>query len=231
MKSNVLYRPKVLIAEPDVMLREQLVLHFANSGFECNTASNGEQALQLAKIIIPNLLLMEVTLPKMDGIEVCKELKLIHELEKMLVVFYTERSEDYSQIAAFNAGADDYVIKPMKSNLLLLRINTLMKRSMQTPEMVSFHLNDKSFIIDRERYCVMKDGVEIVLPRKEFELLSLLFSKPQKVFTRTDISDKIWGYKMSHKNRTIDVHIRKLREKLGDRHIKTVKGIGYSFEL
>lgn len=164
----------------------------------------------------------------MDGVETCQELRQLPTLQKSLIAFYTARNEDYSQIAGFSAGADDYMIKPVKPNVLLLRIKALLKRN--KPRQLSTVIQSGNIRIDRERYIVFKGNEEIILPRKEFELLALLLTAPRKVFTRQDIYREIWGAEFGDKNRTIDVHVRKLREKIGDQFIKTIKGVGYSFE-
>ncbi|MBL7888520.1 MAG: response regulator transcription factor [Bacteroidia bacterium] len=199
-------------------------------GFVVFATSNSKEALNLAKEHTPHLILLELVMPELDGIDICLELRKNVLLANSLIVFCSNRSEDYSQIAAFNAGADDYIIKPVKTRVLITRLKALLKR-LATVHEPSVMVHEKGLVIDRERYLIFKDGEEIVLPRKEFELLALMFANPRKVFTRKEISEQIWGYEIFAKNRTIDVHIRKLREKLGDQYIKTIKGIGYSLEL
>ena len=226
MKANKNHKILWVDANPDLLIKEM----FIQNHIDLKMAASGSEAIVLAKTFSPNLILLEVVLPELDGIETCIELRTIKSLSKTLIVFYTERNEDYSQVAAFKAGADDYIVKPTNKKVLLSRINALLRR-LDNP-ITNLTGEDNSTIrIDRERYVIVKNGVEIVLPRKEFELLSLLFSSPRKVFTRQEISSFIWGQEMVAKNRTIDVHIRKLREKLGDGFIKTVKGIGYRVEL
>jgi two-component system alkaline phosphatase synthesis response regulator PhoP len=199
------------------------------AGFECSLMNDADLALKEIAVIKPHLVLMDLVMPVFDGIDICIELRKISDLNNLLIVFYSERAEDYSQIAAFNAGADDYIIRPVKSRVLVTRLKAILKRYATSG---SDPLSPKpGLLIDRERYLITMDGEEIILPRKEFELLALLFSSPRKVFTRKEISQLIWGYEFFSRNRTIDVHIRKLREKLGEKYIKTIKGIGYSLEL
>jgi two-component system, OmpR family, alkaline phosphatase synthesis response regulator PhoP len=219
---------KILIIDTEAEVLSSVVTILKAEGFSVMTCSNSREAIQLAITNAPELVLVDLLMPEMDGIDICIELRKKPELKNSLIVFHTERNEDYSQIAAFNAGADDYIIKPIKARVLISRLNALLKRH-------SAH-NKKAKIetglqVDRERYVIFKDGEEIILPRKEFELLALLIASPKKVFTRKEISSMVWGYEVFTKNRTIDVHIRKLREKLGENYIKTVKGIGYSIEL
>lgn len=219
---------KVLVVDDDLHIVQDIKQLLLIEGYKVEAALNGRQAVEITQNFKPDLVLMDVAMPVMDGIEACIEMRAINSIRNMLIVFYTDRNEDYSQIAGFNAGADDYIIKPVKPKVLLTRIRAMLKRLNGTPNKLK--VNDKSIIkIDRERYVVIKNGEEISFPRKEFELLSLLYSTPRKVFTRNEISNLIWGYEIVSENRTIDVHIRKLREKLGNSYIKTVKGIGYSF--
>jgi two-component system alkaline phosphatase synthesis response regulator PhoP len=199
------------------------------AGFECSLMNDADLALKQIPVIKPHLVLMDLIMPVYDGIDICIELRKMSDLNNLLIVFYSERAEDYSQIAAFNAGADDYIIRPVKARVLVTRLKAILKRYATS---ASDPLSPKpGLLIDRERYLITMDGEEIILPRKEFELLALLFSSPRKVFTRKEISQLIWGYEFFSRNRTIDVHIRKLREKLGEKYIKTIKGIGYSLEL
>lgn len=218
----------MLVVDDDLHIVQDIKQLLLIEGYKVEAALNGRQAVEITQNFKPDLVLMDVAMPVMDGIEACIEMRAINSIRNMLIVFYTDRNEDYSQIAGFNAGADDYIIKPVKPKVLLTRIRAMLKRLNGTPNKLK--VNDKSIIkIDRERYVVIKNGEEISFPRKEFELLSLLYSTPRKVFTRNEISNLIWGYEIVSENRTIDVHIRKLREKLGNSYIKTVKGIGYSF--
>jgi two-component system alkaline phosphatase synthesis response regulator PhoP len=215
--------------EPDIV--EFLGYNLKNEGFKVYTAGNGKDAVKIAKDVTPHIIVLDVMMPGMDGIETCIELRKIPSLKKTLIMFLTARGEDYSQIAGLDAGADDYIAKPIKPRLFVSRINALLRRyqTEHQPEKVSVSI--EGLIIDQERYLVIKDNKEIILPRKEFELLLLLASKPNKVFTRDEIFTRIWGNDVIVGERTIDVHIRKLREKIGIDNIKTVKGVGYKFEV
>ncbi len=222
---------KILIVddEPDVI--EFISYNLKKEGYIVYTAGNGIDAIKIAEETNPDLIILDVMMPEMDGIETCEEIRKIPLLSNTIVAFLTARSEDYSQIAGFEAGADDYIAKPVKPKVLISRIKALLKRSI-TPcseaENKS-HENAGTITIDKERYIVIKDTDELVLPRKEFELLVYLSSKPGKVFTRDEIYNSIWGDNIIVGDRTIDVHIRKLREKIGSEYIKTVKGVGYKF--
>lgn len=215
--------------EPDVL--EFIGYNLRKEGFKVHTASNGKEAIRLAQEVTPQLILLDVMMPEMDGIETCEELRKLPELKNVLIAFLTARGEDYSQIAGFEAGGDDYVTKPIKPKVLVSRIKALLKRS-STGEIQTTPPVDKvqrSIEIDRDRFIIIKQGSEIILPKKEFELLALLYSRPQKVFTRDEIFSIIWGDDIIVGDRTIDVHIRKLREKIGEEHIVTIKGVGYKF--
>lgn len=220
----------ILLVDTDLEHLNLVETQLRADGFLVFSTSISKEALRLAKEHTPHLILLELVMPELDGIDICLELRKNVLLANSLIVFCSNRSEDYSQIAAFNAGADDYIIKPVKTRVLITRLKALLKR-LATVHEPSVMVHEKGLVIDRERYLIFKDGEEIILPRKEFELLALLFTNPRKVFTRKEISEQIWGYEIFAKNRTIDVHIRKLREKLGDQYIKTIKGIGYSLEL
>jgi two-component system alkaline phosphatase synthesis response regulator PhoP len=220
----------ILIIDTDNELLTSLSTLLGAEGFRIITCSDSSDAIKIAQEIKPQLIIVDLIMPVIDGIDICLELRRTEELKETLIVFNTERNEDFSQIAAFNAGADDYIIKPTKPRVLLTRLRALLKRhSFFKDAVVRKHV--MGLTIDRERYLICRDGEEIVLPRKEFELLALLSTAPRKVFTRKEISQLIWGYEIFSNNRTIDVHIRKLREKLGARYIKTIKGIGYSLEV
>jgi|SRR3954462_7829987 len=219
---------KILIIDTEAEVISTVVSILKAEGFVVLTCSNSKEAIQLAVENTPELILVDLLMPEMDGIDICIELRKKSELKNSLIVFHTERNEDYSQIAAFNAGADDYIIKPIKARVLISRLNALLKRHSAYNKKAKI---ETGLQVDRERYLIFKDGEEIILPRKEFELLALLIASPRKVFTRKEISSMVWGYEVFTKNRTIDVHIRKLREKLGENYIKTIKGIGYSIEL
>ncbi len=224
------YRILLVDDEPDIL--EFLSYNLKKEGYNVFTANNGKEAVVVAKKENPHLIILDVMMPDMDGIETCREIRDIAGLKDVMIAFLTARSEDYSQIAGFDVGADDYINKPIKPRVLISRIKALLRRSGTAD---SNNNNDKvdmgGIKIDRERYLVMKDGREINLPKKEFELLALLASKPGKVFTREVILDRVWGGEVVVGDRTIDVHIRKLREKLGEDFIRTVKGIGYTFEF
>jgi two-component system, OmpR family, alkaline phosphatase synthesis response regulator PhoP len=221
---------KILLVDDETDILEFLGYNLEKEGFEIFTAGNGKDAIKIAEKIRPHLILMDVMMPVMDGIEACENIRKNQELKNILIAFLTARGEDYSQIAGFEAGGDDYITKPIKPKLLVSRVKALLKRySENTADNWQEPPLNSDIYIDRERYLVVLKGEKLVLPKKEFELLVLLYSKPDKVFTRDDIFHKIWGDNIIVGDRTIDVHIRKLREKLGDRYIKTVKGVGYKF--
>ncbi len=221
---------KILVIDTNLETLSTIELALKSEGFKVLSCSNSKEAIRLCKEELPHLVLVDLLMPELDGIDICLELRQDENLKDALIVFHTEVAEDYSQIAAFNAGADDYIIKPVKIRVLLSRLKALLKRHIVYNEPGS-KKEVAGLLIDRERYLIFKDGEEIILPRKEFELLSLLSTSPRKVFTRKEISQLIWGYEIFARNRTIDVHIRKLREKLGNKYIKTIKGIGYSLEI
>ncbi|MBL7883430.1 MAG: response regulator transcription factor [Bacteroidia bacterium] len=228
-----IFSPKdftILLIDSDEDQLNTTELILKQEGFQVISVKQSKEAIVIAKSEKPNLILLELVMPELDGIDICIELRKLEELNDTLIVFYTLRDEDYSQIAAFNAGADDYIVKPAKPRVLITRLKALLKRQSHHT-ILEAPVSQKGLVIDRERYLIFKDGQEIVLPRKEFELLSMMYNYPRRVFTRKEISEQIWGYEIFSQNRTIDVHIRKLREKLGDRYIKTIKGIGYSLEL
>lgn len=218
---------KILIIDDEEDIRELLHYNLTKEGFSVEKAANGVQGLKLAKEFHPDLIILDVMMPEMDGIEVCEQLRNTSGLDNVLICFLTARNEDYSQIAGLDAGADDYVSKPIRPKVLLSRINALLRRKgkieNEEPEFSS------NLVINREKYLVEFNGESFTLPRKEFELLALLASKPEYVFERETILEKVWGSEIVVGDRTIDVHIRKLREKLGNDTIKTVKGVGYKF--
>ena len=223
-KSN--YKILLVDDEPDIV--DLIKYNLEKEGYVVSTASNGVECLSVAKSFSPDLILLDVMMPEMDGIETCMQIREDKELKNTLVALLTARSEDYSQIAGFESGADDYITKPIKPRVLVSRIKALLRRKevKNTTENVSNELS-----IDEEKYVAIIKGEEKLLPKKEFELLALLFSKPGKVFTREIILSKVWGDDIVVGDRTIDVHIRKLREKIGDSYIKTVKGVGYKLKL
>lgn len=225
-------KTKILIVDDEPDILEILQFNLEKEGFMVITAPNGEEGIQLAEKETPNLVILDIMMPEMDGVEVCRYLRQNKKFNQTLVAFLTAREEDYSQIAALDVGGDDYITKPIRPRVLISRIKALLRRSRQTEanmEETLIELGD--LIIDKERISVKKGSKEIELAKKEFELLSLLVSKPGKVFSRDEIFNKVWGTDVIVGNRTIDVHIRKLREKIGDECIKTIKGIGYKFEF
>lgn len=202
------------------------------SGFNIFYADNSKEIIEKTLTCNPQLIILDINMPGADGIETCTELRLLTASNRTPIIFYTSQNDDYTRIAAFDAGADDYIIRPGKTAILIRRINALVKRSELPQEYYKNQLDmDSGFIIDRERYLVWKNGSEIILPKKEFELLWLLYSSPKKVFTRQEIATNVWGQKNSAENRTIEVHIRRVREKLGYNSVRTVKGIGYSINI
>ncbi len=220
---------KILVVDDEKDIRELVTYNLKREGYITITADNGEKAISLAKEERPDLVLLDIMLPKMDGIEVCQQLRQIPELNQTLIAFLTARGEDYSQIAGFAAGGDDYITKPIKPKLLIARIKALLKRQLTDERMVSVSINEAIYI-DTEKRLLFKDSAPIELPKKEYELLLLLSSKPGKVFTRERIYQSLWGNDLTVGDRTIDVHIRKLREKIGDDLIKTIKGVGYKLK-
>ena len=222
---------KILLVDDEPDILEILSYNLSAEGYTISTASNGVEAVKKAKKHQPHLIIMDVMMPEMDGIEACEKIRLIPELKDTIITFLTARGEDYSQVAGFEAGADDYITKPIKPKVLVSKIKSLLRRlNDAAPEVNSEVMSIGDLTIDREAYKIISKGVEIVLPRKEFELLSLLASKPGKVFKRDEILDKVWGNEVVVGGRTIDVHIRKLREKIGDDSFKTIKGVGYKFQ-
>ena len=222
---------KILLVDDEPDILEIISYNLTSQGYNVSTANNGVQAVKKAKKEQPHLIILDVMMPEMDGIEACEQIRKISELENTLIAFLTARGEDYSQVAGFEAGADDYITKPIKPKVLVSKIKSLLRRLNTTSNTPSKDLIElDQLTIDREAYKIVFEGEDIILPRKEFELLYLLASKPGKVFKREDILDKIWGNEVVVGGRTIDVHIRKLREKLGDKRFKTIKGVGYKFE-
>lgn len=219
---------KILLVDDEEDILEFLGYNLRKEGFNVITTNNGIVAIEKAEKENPHLIIMDVMMPEMDGITAVQEIRKIPSLNQTLIVFLTARSEDYSQIAGFEAGADDYVTKPIKIKVLISRIVALLRRSLKSDSKASIQLNN--LVIDQDRYLVIKDGHEIVLPKKEFKLLQLLASSPNKVFTRDEIFSRVWGDDVIVGDRTIDVHVRKIREKIGLENIKTIKGVGYKFD-
>lgn len=213
--------------EPDIL--EILKYNLSNVGYDIYIANDGLSAIKKAKEIIPNLIIMDVMMPKMDGIQACENLRANEKFNDTIIMFLTARGEDFSHVAAYEAGADDYVTKPVKPKILISKVKGLLRRFKKINNNNINIIEHNDIIIDKEKYKVYISGNTLNLPRKEFELLYLLASKPDKVFKREKIMENVWGGEVVVGDRTIDVHIRKLREKLGDKYIKTIKGVGYKF--
>ena len=219
---------KILLVDDEEDILEFLGYNLRKEGFQVSIAHNGLEAIDIAKKEIPHLIIMDVMMPEMDGITAVEEIRKLKSLNKTLIVFLTARSEDYSQIAGFEAGADDYVSKPVKIKVLISKIVAMLRRSIKMEIGESIEVND--LIIDPDRYIVIKNDEKIILPKKEFKLLQLLASSPNKVFSREEIFSRAWGDDVVVGDRTIDVRVRKIREKIGIDNIKTVKGVGYKFD-
>lgn len=215
--------------EPDIL--EIVSYNLQNEGYQIFTAANGIEAIKMAKKTNPHLILLDVMMPEMDGIEACEKIREIKGLEDVIIAFFTARGEDYSQVAGFDAGADDYITKPVKPKVLVSKVKSLLRRLKKGQAEIENIVTIGNIIINRDEYFVQRDKKKISLPRKEFELMSLLASKPGKVFKRENILETVWGNDVVVGGRTIDVHIRKLREKIGDKYFKTVKGVGYKFNV
>jgi two-component system alkaline phosphatase synthesis response regulator PhoP len=222
---------KILLVDDEPDILEILSYNLSAAGYTVFTASNGVEGVAKATKKMPHLIILDVMMPEMDGIEVCEIIRKTNGLENTIITFLTARGEDYSQVAGFDAGADDYITKPIKPKVLVSKVKALLRRLKNDEEGTDDIVTVGNIVIDREEYKIVNNGKELILPRKEFELLSLLTSKPNKVFKREVILDRVWGNDVVVGGRTIDVHIRKLREKLGDDHFKTVKGVGYKFVL
>jgi len=220
---------KILLVDDEPDILEIVGYNLSSEGYKVITASNGAEGVKKAKKEKPQLIILDVMMPEMDGIEACERIRKVPELNEVIVTFLTARGEDYSQVAGFDAGADDYITKPIKPKVLVSKVKALLRRYKESDEAVNNVIKIGNLTIDRDAYKIVLKGKEIILPRKEFELLSLLTSKPGKVFKREEILDKVWGNEVIVGGRTIDVHIRKLREKIGDNSFKTVKGVGYKF--
>lgn len=223
---------KILLVDDEQDILEIIGYNLSQEGYQIVTASNGKEAIAKAKKEHPQLIIMDVMMPEMDGMEACENIRKIPELKETIITFLTARSEDYSQVAGFDAGADDYIAKPIKPKVLVSKVKALLRRLKVVDGVSSTTtLTLGNIEINREEYKIIKDGKGIILPRKEFELFYLLATKPGKVFTREEILDKVWGNEVVVGGRTIDVHIRKLREKIGDSFFKTIKGVGYKIEF
>ncbi len=221
---------KVLVVDDEEPIQELLRYNLEKDGYDVKTAGDGIKALEIAKKFHPDLVLLDIMMPKMDGVETCRLLRALPELQKTYIVFLTARSEEYSEVAAFDVGADDYITKPIKPRALVSRIGALFRREVKKTD-PSSSITIGELTIDRTSYTITIDGREITLPKKEFELLYFLAKNPNKVFSREDLLQNIWGSDVYVLARTVDVHIRKVREKIGEDYITTVKGVGYKFSL
>lgn len=220
---------KILVADDESDIVEMLEYNLTKEGYHVKTAKNGREAVDIAKEFLPHIIVIDIMMPVMDGIEACKKIREINDLSKTFILFLTARSEEYSEIAAFDAGADDYLPKPLKPKALLSRIAAIVRRDKKNDKMKSvLHAGDLE--INRDTYVVYQNGNEITLPRKEFELLYFLAANPNKVFNRDELLQKVWGSDVYVLSRTVDVHIRKVRERLGEKYITTIKGVGYKFD-
>jgi two-component system alkaline phosphatase synthesis response regulator PhoP len=225
---------KILLVDDEIDILEFISYNLEKEGYTVYTAQNGVEAIEQAEKHQPHLIILDVMMPEMDGIAACEEIRKIPSLNNTVIAFLTARGEDYSQIAGFEAGADDYISKPVRPKVLISRVKALLKRTGESTTQAAYPEDSSTvsvgnLVIDKERYLIRLGDNEMVLPRKEFELLSLLVSKSGKVFTREEIYSTVWGENVVVGDRTIDVHIRKLREKIGNDHIKTLKGIGYKY--
>ena len=218
----------ILLVDDEADILEFLSYNLRKEGFKVFTASEGEEGVRMTQQFQPSLILMDIMMPKMDGIEACQFIRKDLNLQQPIIAFLTSRAEDYAQIAGFEAGADDYITKPIRPRLLISKVESLLRR-LSNNLVNSSSVNTSNLIIEREKFSVQLDGKKIILPKKEFELLELLSSRPGKVFNREQILNIVWGNETVVGERTIDVHIRKLREKLGDAYIRTIKGVGYTF--
>lgn len=223
---NQVTKHTVLLVDDEEDILEFLAYNLKKAGYKVFVAKNGKEGIEMVKEVNPSLVLLDVMMPQLDGVETCQIIRNDLNIHQPIIAFLTSRSEDYSQIAGFNAGADDYITKPIRPRLLLSKVESLLRRleNKEVPQ-----TTNKSLIIDRERFHVELEGKELLLPKKEFELLEFLANRPGKVFSRDQILSTVWGNETIVGERTVDVHIRKLREKLGNHYIRTVKGVGYTF--
>ena len=219
----------ILLVDDETDILDFLSYNIRKEGYKVFTATNGEDGVKLAQQLSPSLIILDVMMPKMDGVEACQIIRKDLNISQPIIAFLTSRAEDYAQIAGFEAGADDYISKPVRPRLLMAKIESLLKRLNNKGGIDTEKLVQPSLLIDREKFMVVCDGKSLILPKKEFELLELLASRPGKVYNREQILAIVWGNETIVGERTIDVHIRKLREKLGDDYIRTVKGVGYTF--
>lgn len=230
MKENAAPK-KILIVDDEPDILEFLKYNLKKEGYQVATAADGKQAIKAAEKENPHLILLDIMMPEMDGVETCRNLREKKQFRDTPIAFLTARDEDFTQIAALDVGGDDYITKPIKPRVLMSRIAALLRRSARSSEEEQPVIQLDNLVIDKNKVLVFKDENPIELPRKEFEILWLLASRPGRVFTREEIFDKIWGNDVIVGNRTIDVHIRKLRERIGEQYIKTMKGIGYKFDF
>ena len=227
-------KQNILVVDDEQDIVEIVSYNLTKAGYQVHAAFNGKQAIEKAKQVNPDLIILDVMMPEMDGIEACRLMRLMPEFKHTFIVFLTARSEEYSEIAGFNVGADDYIAKPIKPRALVSRVNAILRRNVQEKEKeeeVVGRIEIMDLVIDRETFLVYRGEEKITLAKKEFELLYLLASRPNKVFTREQILKRIWEESVVVTNRTIDVHVRKLREKVGEHYVSTVKGVGYKFDL
>ncbi len=221
---------KVLVVDDEEPILELLKYNLEKQGYDVRTASEGQEAVDVAKKFHPDLVLLDVMMPKMDGVEACRQIRAMPELMNTFIVFLTARAEEYSEIAAFDGGADDYILKPIKPRALMSRISAIFRRDSKKKTVAS-QIKIGELVIDRSSYTIRVKGREVSLPKKEFELLFFLAQNPNKVFNRDELLQNIWGSDVYVLARTVDVHIRKVREKIGEDYITTVKGVGYKFNL
>ena len=222
-------KPTILLVDDDPDIREFVTFNLAKEGYNVVTAKDGAEGVEAVKKHRPDLVLLDVMMPGMDGIEACEAIRTNPDIASTLIAFLSARGEDYSQVSGFDAGADDYITKPIRPKVLVSRVKALLRRNIKESEPVG-NIERGDLLINLEKYQVFREGEVVDMPRKEFELLHLLASKPGKVFSRDSIMDRVWGSEVVVGGRTIDVHIRKIREKIGDDRIKTIKGVGYKFE-
>ncbi|MHA8077032.1 response regulator transcription factor [Aquirufa sp. TARAVU-A1A] len=227
--SKTLNQAKILLVDDDPDILELLEYNLAKENYQLTKAYDGKEALEIAQVFKPALIIMDVMMPVMDGIETARKMKLMPELKNTIILFLTARSEEFTEVAAFDAGAHDYIIKPIKPRALVSRINALLKR--ETTEETQDIIEIGGLVINRTQYAATFEGRALILPKKEFELLSYLAKNPNKVFNRDELLEKVWGADVYVVERTVDVHIRKLREKIPEHYIKTLKGVGYLFSI
>jgi two-component system, OmpR family, alkaline phosphatase synthesis response regulator PhoP len=230
MANNALPNPKILLVDDDPDIIELLEYNLSKESYEIASANDGVQAVEVAKTFKPDLILLDVMMPRQDGIETARQLRQLPDFKDTYILFLTARAEEYTEVAAFDVGADDYIVKPIKPRALVSRIKAVLRRDIQQVENDT-NIEIGQLIISRTNYSVMSNGVHLVMPKKEFELLYFLAKHPNKVFNRDELLEKVWGVDVYVVERTVDVHIRKLREKIPEYYIKTLKGVGYMFSI